>query len=117
MVNNVHTLSTCDFGSPANFELGDIRNKWIGVKAIEWNEGNGVHFQTWVDLERNDTWQLWADILDKGNVGDCKEDTKDPFLTSPPKGNWPATVLLRVDTADVEAEDISLREITPPMAG
>lgn len=106
----------CDFGK-GNFDLGDIRNKWIGVKAIEWNEGNGVHFQTWVDLERNDTWQLWAEIVDNGDAGDCEKDNKKPFVTSPPKGHHDVLVLLRVDTADIEATDISLREITPPAAG
>lgn len=44
------------------YKLGSIRNKWIGVKVVEWNEptpqGPNVHMHTWID-EGDSGHQSW----------------------------------------------------------
>ncbi len=47
------------------FELGDIREKWIGVKAIEWNEGEKVHWQTWIDENCDNNWKCWIEEMEQ----------------------------------------------------
>lgn len=102
-------------GPTPKFTLGDIRNKEIGFKAIEWNEGSNVHWQTWVDEKLDNNWKLWIDFVEtKGSIGDDK-DTETPFTKSPWSGKLPPTILIRVDfpnkTDSVEARNISAREI------
>lgn len=80
--NNYKVLgeSDDDYSSPKppmpKFELGDIREKWIGVKAIEWNEGEKVHWQTWIDENCDNNWKCWIDFLEaEGSIGD-DDDTE-----------------------------------------
>lgn len=111
-----HTAEYCEFGSPV-VKVPD--NTWVGVKAIEWNESNGVHFQTWIENPEGSGWKLAADIIDTGGLGSCSGPASDPYTTSPCAGSRPVSIGFRVDglnenDGDVEFKNMSVREIQPP---
>ena len=91
------------------------------MKAIEWNEGSNVHWQTWIDENVDNNWRLWIDFVETNcSIGD-DSDTCPPFTQAPwyrGSGSLPATILMRVDfpneppSDDVEARYISARTIT-----
>jgi hypothetical protein len=66
--------------------LDSLQNKWIGIKAITWNEGsNKVHCECYLDFDGVDekgkfdpqkqNWKLRYDVVDED--GKFGEDTKD----------------------------------------
>lgn len=59
--------------------LESLQDKWIGIKAITWNEGNDkVHCECYIDVDginelgkfspQTQKWKLWYDVVDE----DCK---------------------------------------------
>lgn len=61
-----HTAEYCEFGG-SSVKAPD--GTWVGVKAIEWNEGSGVHFLTYLDNPEGSGWKLAADTVDNGDQG------------------------------------------------
>lgn len=107
-----HTAEYCEFGN----SIGIPENQWVGVKAVEWNEGNGVHFQTWLQVPEGSQWKLAADATDNGNAGSCSGPASAPYTKSPcSKG--PVSIGFRVDGlkggGDVQFKNLSVREIAP----
>lgn len=108
-------LNYCWFGTP-KFDAGDVRGKWIGMKCLQWNEGTGVHFQTWLQIPRGGQWRLYADYLDNGNTG-CSGEAKPPFTKSPWKGSCPPRANFRIDKAcNAQWQGLYLKDITPTAA-
>jgi hypothetical protein len=73
---------------PVQFNPGSFEGKWVGIKAITWNEGNDkVHCECYLDLDGVDgqgkfdpqkqNWKLWYNIVDEGKEGVYGEDNKD----------------------------------------
>jgi len=71
---------------PVNFNPESLQDKWIGIKAITWNEGNDkVHCECYLDLDgvngqgkfdpQRQNWKLWYDVVDED--GKYGEDNKD----------------------------------------
>ena len=89
--------------------IGSIKGKWIGMKAITYNEGNGVRCQMWADPGGLDSagkpanrWVNNLDLLDNGS--NCYQA---PFL----KRNG-AYIQIRVDdTKSIQAKYLSGRGI------
>jgi hypothetical protein len=113
-----HTAEYCDFGDPIP---AIPENTWVGVKAVEWNEGSGVHMQTYLQNPEGSPWVLAAEIVDNGDVGCGGEDPRAgvPYTTSPCQDvGHPVSTGFRVDGlsggGDVEFKNLSVREITPP---
>jgi hypothetical protein len=70
---------------PVQFHLESLLEKWVGIKAITWNEGNNkVHCECHLDLDgvnelgkfdpQKQNWKLWYDVADED--GKFGEDTK-----------------------------------------
>lgn len=110
-----HTGEYCSFGPTAPTLP---QNQLVGVKCIEWNEGSGVHFQSWTDTGNG--WELVADEIDNGSPGDCSGPAAPAFTTSPcvdPSCPEVSTDF-RIDGisggGDVEFSNLSVREIAVP---
>ena len=66
--------------------LGSLQNKWVGIKAITWNEGNDkVHCECYLDFDgvneqgkfdpQTQNWKLWYDVVDEdGKFGEDNND-------------------------------------------
>ena len=107
-----HTAEYCEGGPSISLPAG----QWVGAKAIEWNEGNGVRMQSWVQIPEGSQWKLVADTVDSGNLGNCSGPAKAPYTKSPcSKGQ--VSIGFRVDGlkggGDVQFKNLSVREITP----
>ena len=108
-----HTAEYCNFGDPIP-AIPD--NTWVGVKAVEWNEGSGVHFQTFLSNPEGSEWVLVADAVDNGGSGDCDGPASEAYTTSPCQDvGHPVSTGFRVDGlsggGDVEFKCMSVREI------
>jgi hypothetical protein len=114
-----YTAEYCEFG-PAAHALPD--DTWVGVKAIEWNDGTGVHFQTWIENPAGSGFKLVADEIDNGNTGCGSDDPRadPPYTTSPCQDvGQPVSIGFRIDgvspgTNDVQFGSLSVREIAIP---
>lgn len=106
-----HTAEYCEFGNSISIP----ENQWVGVKAIEWNEGNGVHFQTWLQVPEGSQWKLVADAVDNGGSGSCKGPASAPYTKSP-CSTGQVSIGFRVDGlksgGDVQFKNMSIREIS-----
>lgn len=109
-----HTAEYCEFSDPIPAIPSGV---WVGVKTVEWNEGSGVHFQTWLDNPEGSGWKLVADAVDNGGSGSCQGPASAPYTVSPCAGSHPVSIGFRVDGlsggGDVEFKNISVCEITP----
>ena len=113
-----HTGEYCEFGG-SSVKIPD--GVWVGVKAVEWNEGSGVHLQTWLDNPEGSGWKLAADATDNGGAGSCQGQAREAFTTSPCQGgSQPVSIGFRVDGlsggGSVEFKGMSAREIAIPSA-
>lgn len=110
-----HTGEYCEFGSPL-FPLPNFLGKWIGVKAVEWNQGNTVHMESWIDFPEGSGWKKWAVFDDNGTNNGCKI-AKAPFLKSPCSPH-PVSIGYRIDgSAGTKYKNLSAREIAPGGGG
>lgn len=101
-----------------NIELGNLTNRWIGLKMIIYNNNlkNGMTYPTmemWIDQTNNDTWKKVHEYTDIGNWGSTMNKcggAPDQLIT------WGSPVAtFRWDkTANVDFNDLSIREIEPP---
>jgi hypothetical protein len=100
-----------------NIELGNLTNRWIGLKMIIYNnQKNGMTFPTmemWIDQTSNGTWKKVYEYTDRGNWGSTMNrcgGTPDQLIT------WGSPVAtFRWDkTANVDFNNLSIREIEPP---
>ena len=111
-----HTEVYCEFGGS---QVSIPENVWVGVKAIEWNEDSGLHFQTWIENPEGAGWTLAADAVDSGSAGDCSGGAANPYTTSPCASDS-VSIGFRVDGlsggGDVEFKGASVREIAVPSA-
>jgi hypothetical protein len=96
---------------PTEFNPGSLEGKWVGIKAITWNEGNSkVHCECYLDLDgvneqgkfdsQKQSWKLWYSIVDEN--GKYGKDIKDKCKTS---AVWTdlqtnSTIQFRVDAHD-----------------
>lgn len=113
-----HTAEYCEFGSALE-SLPE--NTWVGVKAIEWNEGSGVHFQSWIENPAGSGFKLVADEVDNGGAGSCQGPAREAYTTSPCQDvGHPVSIGFRVDGlsggGNVQFGNLSVREIAPPAA-
>ena len=114
-----HTAEYCEFGN----SISVPENQWVGVKAIEWNEGAGVRFQTWLQVPEGSQWKLAADFLDDGPSTGC--GGQDPRAGKPytksPCSTGQVSIGYRVDGlkagGDVQFKNLSVREIVPGKGG
>lgn len=105
-----HTAEYCDFGSSL-FPLPNFVGKWIGVKAIEWNQGNGVHMESWIDFPEGSGWKKWAQFDDAGSSSGCQ---KAPVYLKSPCSVGPVSIGFRIDgSAGTKFKNLSAREISP----
>jgi hypothetical protein len=62
---------------PVQFNPGSLEGRWVGIKAITWNEGNDkVHCECYLDLDgvneqgkfdpQRQNWKLRYDVVDEG---------------------------------------------------
>lgn len=111
-----HTAEYCE-GGPS---IGIPAGQWVGVKAIEWNEGSGVRMQSWIQNPEGSQWKLAADVLDNGNLGNCSGPAKAAYTKSPCSTGQVSTGF-RVDGlkagGDVQFKNLSVREIVPGKGG
>lgn len=114
-----HTAEYCEFGDAIPAIPDGV---WVGVKAVEYNEGSSVKFETYLDNPEGSGWQKVAEFLDDGPSTGCGGDDPragQPYTTSPCQDvGHPVSIGFRVDGlsggGDVEFKGISVREITPP---
>ena len=108
-----HTAEYCDFGSPL-FALPNFVGKWIGVKAIEWNNGSTVHMESWIDFPEGSGWKKWAQFDDVGSSSGCQ---KAPVYLKSPCSVGPVSIGFRIDgSAGTKFKNLSAREIAPGKA-
>ena len=111
-----HTAEYCEGGPSVSIPA----NQWVGVKAIEWNTGNGVHLESWVESPEGSGWKQVASADDNGNLGNCNGPAKSAYTKSPCAGNQPVSIGFRVDGlkggGDVQFKNLSVREIAVPSA-
>lgn len=107
-----HTAEYCEFGPSISIPP----NQWVGVKAVEWNQGAGVRFQTWLQIPEGGQWKLAADAVDNGNAGSCSGPASKPYTKSP-CSTGQVSIGYRVDGlkggGDVQFKGMSVREIRP----
>jgi hypothetical protein len=99
-----------------NIELGNLTNRWIGLKMIIYNNPkNGMTYPTmemWIDQTNNGTWKKVHEYTDRGNWGSTMNrcgGVPDQLIT------WGSPVAtFRWDkTANVDFNNLSIREIEP----
>ena len=113
-------------GMPAN--IGDLKNKLIGIKAVDYNIENNtkVMLEVWIDLDPLDAagkpknnWKKWWHAIDDGNWddGDGNEEGGPPYLSlqGVTGGETSEKIYLRMDnvTNKAVATMSSCREINP----
>jgi hypothetical protein len=107
---------------PTYFNAPSVVGRWVGVKAVVFNEPNGgARIQMWLDyggLMADGTpanqWLLWYDVRDNGQVFGGKR--KEAFTRSPWSGSKNITTF-RMDTVkNIGMRYLTVREITPPTA-
>jgi hypothetical protein len=107
---------------PVQFNPGPLEGRWVGIKAITWNEGNDkVHCECYLDLDGVDgqgkfdpqrqNWKLWYDVVDEGKDGVYGEDIKDKHET---KAVWTtlqnnSSIQFRVDAEDGKTMNYSYK--------
>jgi hypothetical protein len=100
-----------------DIELGNLTNKWIGLKNIVYNtDQNGTFYPTmemWIDETNNGTWKKVHEYMDTGGWGSTMNrcgGAPDQLIT------WasPVATFRWDDTADVDFRNLSVREIDPP---
>jgi hypothetical protein len=100
-----------------NIELGNLTNRWIGLKMIIYNnQKNGMTYPTmemWIDQTNNGTWKKVHEYIDRGNWGSTMNrcgGAPDQLIT------WGSPVAtFRWDkTANVDFNNLSIREIELP---
>lgn len=98
--------------------LGNLTNKWIGLKNILYNiEQNGTFYpkmEMWIDQTNNNTWKKVHEYVDRGGWGSTMDrcgGVSDQLIT------WgsPVATFRWDDTADVDFRNLSVREIEPPL--
>lgn len=97
--------------------LGNLINKWVGVKSIVYNIlENGRTYpkmEIWVDKNNDDRWIKIHEYVDRGGWGSTMErcgGQPDQVIT------WgsPVATFRWDNTAKVEFKDLSVREIQAP---
>jgi hypothetical protein len=100
-----------------DIELGNLTNRWIGIKNIVYNtDQNGTFYPTmemWIDETNNGTWKKVYKYMDTGRWGSAMDrcgGAPDQLIT------WGSPVAtFRWDkTANVDFKNLSVREIEPP---
>ena len=108
-----HTAEYCEFGTPV-FPMPDILGKWVGVKAVEYNVGNGVQFESYIDFPEGSGWKLFAKHVDTGGQGTCKGPASQPYLKSP-CSTGQVSIGFRIDgSANAQGKKMTAREIAAP---
>ena len=114
--------------------LDSLQNKWIGIKAITWNEGNDkVHCECYLDFDGIDQqgkfdpqkqkWKLRYDVVDEdGKFGEDNKDHKTKAAWTDLQKN--SSIQFRVDAKngktmkysykgnDITFQLLSVREIS-----
>jgi hypothetical protein len=96
--------------------LGNLTNKWIGLKNIIYNiEQNGTSYpkmEMWIDQNNNNTWKKVHEYIDKGGWGStmsrCGGAPDQPITWGSPVASFRWD-----DTSDIDFRDLSVREIQP----
>jgi hypothetical protein len=100
-----------------DIELGNLTNKWVGLKNIVYNtDQNGTFYPTmemWIDETNNGTWKKVYEYMDTGGWGSTMNrcgGAPDQLIT------WgsPVTTFRWDKTASVDFRNLSVREIDPP---
>jgi hypothetical protein len=100
-----------------DIELGNLTNRWIGLKNIVYNtDQNGTFYPTmemWIDETNNGIWKKVYRYMDRGSWGSTMNrcgGAPDQLIT------WGSPVAtFRWDkTASVDFKNLSVREIDPP---
>lgn len=103
---------------PVNFNPGALQGRWVGIKAITWNEGNDkVHCECYLDLDgvneqgnfdpQKQNWKLWYEVIDED--GKYGEDLPNVRLT---KAAWSylqknSSIQFRVDAKNGKTMEYS----------
>jgi hypothetical protein len=96
--------------------LGNLTNKWIGLKNIVYNiEQNGTFYpkmEMWIDQNNSNVWKKVHEYTDRGRWGSTMNrcgGAPDQLIT------WgsPVATFRWDDTADVDFRNLSVREIQP----
>jgi hypothetical protein len=96
----------------SNAPVDPLLNRWVGLKLIAYNvdSDRAVRLELWVDNKADNNWVKVADIVDNGGwshkyPGACAKPA-DYIITEPrPRA------MFRVDNAEFEFKDLSVREI------
>lgn len=92
--------------------IGSIEGRWVGMKFICYNTGNGVQLEIWLDENNNNNWVMKDSRFDSGGWGSagghCDGDDDQVGIWGGPY------VTFRWDNASsVELQKVSVREIAP----
>jgi len=109
-----HTAEYCTFGSWTT-PMPDIIGKWVGVRAVEYNSGNGVVFKSYIDMTgTGSAFKLYAQATDTGGLGTCKGPAS-PANTKATCSISPVVIGFRIDgSPNVKSRGILVKEIAPP---
>jgi hypothetical protein len=95
----------------SSLTVDPLKGRWVGIKMIAYNVGEGVKLELWVDDRADGNWTKMAETVDDGGWSSretaCGREHDYVISEARPR------VTFRVDNATFEFRDLSVREIVP----